>query len=73
MQALTALVLGAFVAYAGSWYLGFVEGNFALLLFMASVVSGGASRPSVMSWRNVATGAVARLMSARGLAVRRAS
>ena len=40
MQALTALVLGAFVAYAGSWYLGFVEGNFALLLFMASVVSG---------------------------------
>ncbi|MDH4478626.1 MAG: signal peptidase I [Rhodoferax sp.] len=40
MQALTALVLGAFVAYAGSWYLGFVEGNFALLLFMASLVSG---------------------------------
>jgi signal peptidase I len=40
MQALTALVLGAFVAYAGTWYLGWVEGNFALLLFMASVVSG---------------------------------
>jgi len=40
MQALTSVVLGAFVAYAGSWYLGFVEGNFALLLFMASAVSG---------------------------------
>ena len=40
MQALTSLVLGAFVAYAGSWYLGWVDGNFALLLFMASVVTG---------------------------------
>ena len=40
MQALTAAVLAAFVGYAGSWYLGYVEGNFALLLFVASVVSG---------------------------------
>jgi len=40
MQALTAAVLTAFVAYAGSWYLGYVEGNFALLLFVASVVTG---------------------------------
>jgi signal peptidase I len=40
MQALTALILGAFVAYAGSWYLGFVEGNFSLLLFLASLVTG---------------------------------
>ena len=40
MQALTAAVLAAFVAYAGSWYLGYVEGNFALLLFVASVVTG---------------------------------
>ena len=40
MQALTAAVLGAFVLYAGSWYLGIVEGNFALLLFLASVVTG---------------------------------
>jgi signal peptidase I len=40
MQLLTSLVLAAFVGYAGSWYLGFIEGNFALLLFMATVVTG---------------------------------
>ncbi|MGI9133794.1 MAG: signal peptidase I, partial [Rhodoferax sp.] len=40
MQAVTAAVLGAFVLYAGSWYLGMIEGNFALLLFVASVVTG---------------------------------
>ena len=40
MQALTSLILAAFVAYAGGWYLGKIEGNFALLLFMASVVTG---------------------------------
>jgi signal peptidase I len=40
MQALTSAVLGAFVLYAGSWYFGFVEGNFALLLFLATVVTG---------------------------------
>ena len=40
MQALTAAVLAAFLAYAGSWYLGKVEGNFALLLFLATLVTG---------------------------------
>lgn len=40
MQALTSAVLAAFVLYAGSWYFGFVEGNFALLLFLATVVTG---------------------------------
>ena len=40
MQILTSLVLGAFVAYIGAWYLGSIEGNFALLLFLASVVTG---------------------------------
>ncbi len=40
MQFLTSLVLAAFVAYAGSWYLSFIEGNFALLLFMATLVTG---------------------------------
>lgn len=40
MQALTSLILAAFVAYAGAWYFGFVEGNFALLLFLATVVTG---------------------------------
>ncbi len=40
MQVLTALVLAAFVGYAGAWYLNFVDGNFSLLLFLASVVTG---------------------------------
>ena len=40
MQALTAAVLAAFLIYAGSWYLGKVEGNFALLLFLATLVTG---------------------------------
>jgi signal peptidase I len=40
MQALTSAILGAFVLYAGSWYFGAVEGNFALLLFLATVVTG---------------------------------
>ena len=40
MQALTSAVLAAFVLYAGSWYFGFVEGNFALLLFVATLVTG---------------------------------
>jgi signal peptidase I len=40
MQILTSLILAAFVAYAGAWYFGAFEGNFALLLFMATVVTG---------------------------------
>jgi signal peptidase I len=40
MQALTSLILAAFVGYAGSWYFGMVDGNFALLLFLATVVTG---------------------------------
>lgn len=40
MQTFTSAVLAAFVGYAGAWYFGLMEGNFALLLFMATVVSG---------------------------------
>lgn len=40
MPLLTAAVLAAFAGYAGAWYLEMVEGNFALLLFMATVVTG---------------------------------
>ena len=40
VQVFTSLVLAAFVFYVGAWYLGFIEGNFALLLFLASVVTG---------------------------------
>lgn len=40
MPFLTALVLAGFVGYAAAWYFGMVEGNFALLLFLATVVTG---------------------------------
>ncbi|MBC7681948.1 MAG: signal peptidase I [Ferruginibacter sp.] len=40
MQILTAMILAAFVAYGGAWYMGIVEGNFALLLFLATSVTG---------------------------------
>jgi signal peptidase I len=40
MQILTSFVLAAFLGYAGAWYLGMVEGNFALLLFLATSVTG---------------------------------
>ncbi|NBX55449.1 MAG: signal peptidase I [Betaproteobacteria bacterium] len=40
MAAFTAFVLAAFVSYAAAWFLGFYEGNFALLLFTATVVTG---------------------------------
>ena len=40
MPVLTAAVLAAFAGYAGAWYLGVVEGNFALLLFLATLVTG---------------------------------
>jgi signal peptidase I len=40
MQVLTSMVLAAFVGYAGAWYFGIVEGNFALLLLLATLVTG---------------------------------
>lgn len=40
MPVLTGAVLAAFAGYAAAWYLGMVEGNFALLLFLATVVTG---------------------------------
>jgi len=40
MQTLTSLVLAAFVAYGGAWYFGAVEGNFPLLLLLATVITG---------------------------------
>ena len=40
MQVLTAAILAAFAGYIGAWYFGAIEGNFALLLFLASVVTG---------------------------------
>lgn len=40
MQVLTSVILAAFAAYVGAWYFGQVDGNFALLLFLATVVTG---------------------------------
>ena len=40
MSALTAFVLAAFAGYGAAWYFGLVEGIFALLLFLAVVVTG---------------------------------
>ena len=40
MQFLTSLILATFAGYVGAWYLGRVDGNFALLLFLATVVTG---------------------------------
>ena len=40
MSSITALVLAAFVSYGGAWYVGAVEGNFSLLLFLATLVTG---------------------------------
>ena len=40
MPTLTAAVLAAFAGYAVSWYLGMIEGNFALFMFAATAVTG---------------------------------
>ncbi|MBS7348559.1 MAG: signal peptidase I, partial [Comamonas sp.] len=40
MPAITAVVLAAFVGYIGAWYAGMVEGNFALLMFLATATTG---------------------------------
>lgn len=40
MSSITALVLAAFAGYGAAWYVGMVEGNFSLLLFLATVVTG---------------------------------
>ncbi len=37
---LTGFVLAAFAGYIGAWYFGLVEGNFALMLFLATLVTG---------------------------------
>jgi len=40
MGAVTGVVLAGFAAYGLGWYMGVIEGNFALLLFLATVVTG---------------------------------
>jgi len=61
MQTFTSAVLAAFVSYAGSWYFGLIEGNFALLLFLATVVTGVywvAERFWFLPWRQQAADAM---------------
>ena len=40
MGAVTGVILAAFVLYALAWYTGAVEGNFSLLLMLATLVTG---------------------------------
>ncbi len=40
MSSITSVVLAMFVGYGAAWYLGAVEGNFSVLLFLAAVVTG---------------------------------
>lgn len=40
MGSITGVVLAAFLAYGAAWYSGAVEGNFSLLLFLATAVTG---------------------------------
>ena len=40
MPTITAFVLAAFVGYAATWYLGMLEGSFAFLMLMATIVTG---------------------------------
>ncbi|MDO9568462.1 MAG: signal peptidase I [Hydrogenophaga sp.] len=40
MSTITAMVLAAIVGYAGAWYMGVVESSFAVLLMLATVVTG---------------------------------
>jgi signal peptidase I len=40
MPGITTVVLGLFVAYASAWYFNKLEGNFSLLLFIATLVTG---------------------------------
>jgi len=40
MEVITGFLLAALLAYAGAWYSGMIEGNFALLMLMAVIISG---------------------------------
>ena len=36
LASFTGFVLAGFVAYIGAWYMGWVQGNFALMLLLAA-------------------------------------
>lgn len=63
MSTVTAIILAGFAAYIGAWYLniGGIEGNFALLLFLATLVTGAywlAERLYFLPRRRLAVAAV---------------
>ncbi|MFN9279744.1 MAG: signal peptidase I, partial [Betaproteobacteria bacterium] len=68
MSALTAALYGALAVYLGGWFLGFWVGNFALLLFLLSVVTFAywlAERLRFLPARQAAAAALAALQAAR--------
>ncbi|KQM68318.1 signal peptidase I [Xylophilus sp. Leaf220] len=68
MQILTSFVLAAFVAYVGAWYFGAIEGNFALLMLLATLVTGAfwiADRLVFARRRRAAADALAASAAAR--------
>ena len=40
LASFTGFVLAGFVAYIGAWYMGWVQGNFALMLLLATAITG---------------------------------
>jgi len=68
MSALTAALYGALAVYLGGWFLGFWVGNFALLLFLLSVVTFAywlAERLHFLPARQAAAAALAAQQAAR--------
>lgn len=68
MSALTAALYGALAVYLGGWFLGFWVGNFALLLFLLSVVTFAywlAERLRFLPARQAAAAALAAQQAAR--------
>jgi signal peptidase I len=68
MSALTAALYGALAVYLGGWFLGFWVGNFALLLFLLSVVTFVywlAERLHFLPARQAAAAALAAQQAAR--------
>ena len=68
MSALTAALYGALAVYLGGWFLGFWVGNFALLLFLLSVVTFGywlAERYHFLPARQAAAAALVAQQAAR--------
>ena len=68
MSALTAALYGALLVYLGGWFLGYWMGNFALLLFLLSVVTFAywlAERFHFLPARQAAAAALAAQQAAR--------